>query len=432
MRVGTGTAAAHLSYCTNVHAGRSWPEAFAALAEHVPRVRDAVLDGGRAPAWGAPAFGLGLRLSHEHLVALEAPGALERFRGWLDAESLYAFTVNGFPYGAFHGTAVKEAVYRPDWTTPERLDYTRRLATLLARLDPPEGRATISTLPGTFAAWARADTDERIARGLADAAVHCARLERETGTRVGIAIEPEPMCRFETVGELRAFFAGPLRARATLERVARALGTTRTGADGALRRHLGVCHDACHSAVEFEAPAEALAGYAADGIEVMKLQLSSALRLERADGAALEHLARFDEPVYLHQTVAREPSGRLRRHADLGEAFAARRSADEEWRVHFHVPVFLESMERFGTTQGALVELLALQRAHGVSPHLEIETYTWDVLPAPYRDAPVHEAIARELLWTRDRLEGGASGATGSAADGTGDAGPHGTGRRAA
>ena len=405
MRVGTGGAAAHLSYCTNVHAGTTWPEAFAALAGHVPRVRDATLD---APA----PFGLGLRLSHEHLVALEAPGELDRFRDWLGEESLYAFTVNGFPYGAFHGVAVKANVYRPDWTTPERLDYTRRLATLLAGLDPADGRATISTLPGTYAAWARAGTEEAIARGLVDAAVHCARLERNTGTRVGIAIEPEPDCLFETVHGLAAFFDGPLRANAALERAARALGTTRSGAEQALARHLGACHDACHSAVEFEAPEAALEVYAAAGIEVMKLQLSSALKLARADDAALAHLARFDEPVYLHQTVVREPCGRLRRHADLPEALGARASEDEQWRVHFHVPVFLESMERFGTTRAELAELLDLQRERGVSTHLEVETYTWDVLPAPYRDVPMHEAIARELRWVRERLEPPAHGRT--------------------
>ena len=412
MRVGSGPGAAHLSYCTNVHAGASWPEAFAALAEHVPKVRDATL-GAASPT---PPFGLGLRLSHAHLEALEHGPAFDAFRAWLADEGLYVFTVNGFPYGAFHGAAVKEDVYRPDWTTPERLDYTCRLATLLARLDPPDGSATISTLPGTFAAWADgADgVADAVLTGLVDAAVHCARLERDAGVRIGIAIEPEPMCLFETVEELCAFFAGPLRSDAALGRAARALGTTRAGAGEALRRHLGVCHDACHSAVEFESPHAALDAYAAHGIELMKLQLSSALRLERVDDAAIAHLARFDEPVYLHQTVARRADGTLRRHADLPAALAARsaRTArgdagvdDEEWRVHFHVPVFLDALTHFGTTQGALAELLALQRERGVCAHLEVETYTWDVLPARYRDVPLHEAVARELRWVRERVE---------------------------
>ena len=420
MRLADGT---HLSYCTNVHAGRTWDEAFAALRANVPRVRDAVAPepGSRPDARPSP-FGLGLRLSHAHLVALESPDALARFTAWLADEGLYVFTINGFPYGEFHGTPVKSDVYRPDWTEPERLDYTARLATLAAKLSPPDGRVTISTLPGTFAAWADG-ASPAIARNLLDAVAHCVRVKRETGVSVGLAIEPEPCCLLETVDQVVAFFGRHLHSTGAVERVANATGSSTRVARAAIDEHLGACHDVCHSAVEFESPLEAIERLVAGGVPIMKLQLSSALRLERTDAASLAELERFDEPVYLHQVVARGADGELTRYADLPEAMAARarrhddgvddeavdEAVDEEWRVHFHVPVFLDAAERFGTTRFVLEALLDAQRERTIAPHLEIETYTWDVLPARYRDVPLAAGIAREIDWVRERLRGDAA-----------------------
>ncbi len=403
----------HLSYCTNVHAGATWEEAFAALALHVPAVRDALgpEPGERPPPYDAPRpFGLGLRLSHAHLVALENEAAFERFVTWLADERLYVFTINGFPYGEFHGTSVKSEVYRPDWTEPERLDYTRRLATLAARLGPPDGRMTISTLPGTFAAWGEGAAPV-IAANLLDAVAHCVQVKRDSGVSVGIAIEPEPCCLFETVEQLVDFFAARLHSSEAVARVADATGSSTRAARAAIDEHLGACHDVCHSAVEFEDPLEAIARLRAGGVPIMKLQLSSALRLALADDTALAELRRFDEPVYLHQVVARASDGALSRHADLPDAIAARAAraadaGDEEWRVHFHVPVFLESMQHFGTTRFVLEAVLEEQRVRSIAPHLEVETYTWDVLPARYRDVAISTAIARELDWVRDRLRG--------------------------
>ena len=421
MRLGGGT---HLSYCTNVHAGASWDDAFAALSAHAPRARDAVT---RRDA-SAP-FGLGLRLSHEHLAALEKAATLASFRDWLDAEGLYVFTLNGFPYGDFHGRPVKEAVYRPDWTEEPRLDYTRRLATLGARLAPPDSRLTLSTVPGAFRARGLGAETE-IAGNLLAAAAHCARLANETGVSVGLALEPEPGCLLETVDELVAFFAAHLHGEAALARFAAEAGLRGDAVEarGRLDAHLGACHDACHSAVEFESPLGALERLRAGGVPLLKLQLSSALSLDPSDGDALDHLARFDEPVYLHQVVAREASGTLRRHVDIAEAFAARRADDVEWRVHFHVPVFLEAMARFATTRDALAAVLDAQRADALCPHLEVETYTWDVLPACYKGVPLHAAIARELDWTLERLGvpvgGAGGGAAGGATGTTGATGP--------
>ena len=425
---------AHLSYCTNVHPGEDWDAHFAELRRHVPGVRYALAAG--RPNHADEPFGLGLRLSARALDTLETADAFARFRRWLDEERCYVFTVNGFPYGPFHGTAVKENVYRPDWSELARLDYTCRLATLLARLDPPDGFGSISTLPGTFAAWNDPAREAAIADNLLRAVAHCVALERRTGTRIALAIEPEPCCLLETAEETARFFETRLLSTPAVQRLATLADLSAPEARRAIRRHVGVCHDVCHSAVEFECSDDALGRYAGAGIEVVKLQLSSALRIEDVNESALRQLARFDEPVYLHQVVERRGE-ELIRHTDLGAAMDAARHRLErrstldaslvvprtalahgngrpalppiseparEWRVHFHVPVFLERAGAFSTTRDTLERVLTRQRETGIARHLEVETYTWDVLPAELRDVEPAVAIARELDWVRERL----------------------------
>jgi len=397
MRLHDGT---HLGYCTNVHAGESWSEAFAALRKHVPAVRAAMSGDARQRP-----FGLGLRLSNESVVELERPGGLDAFLAWLADTDCYVFTINGFPYGAFHGTPVKADVYRPDWTDPRRLAYTCRLASLATRLAAPGERITISTLPGTYKPWGRG-TQSAIAAHLLDCAAHCIGLLQRTGVDVGIALEPEPCCLLETAEEVRDFFRDWLQGDAASARVARRAGVSVADAAAGIRHHLGVCHDVCHSAVEFEPPLAAVERYAQAGIAVMKLQLSSALRLAPADAAARRALSAFDEPVYLHQVVARTTDGALHRYSDIDLAMSAGLALDSEWRVHFHVPVFLAAMAEFGTTRSVLGELLDAQARAPIAPHLEVETYTWDVLPEAVRKVPIATAIARELDWVRNRLAG--------------------------
>ncbi len=392
--------ATHLSYCTNIHAGNSWDEAFTTLRENVPVVRDACT----SHVTGEP-FGVGLRLSRQHVDALQEAPRLEAFLSWLTAENLYVFTINGFPYGAFHGKTVKADVYRPDWTQPERLAYTCDLVSLAARLSAPGQHISISTLPGTYKSWA-SGAEPAIAEHLLECVAHCMQVEQDTGVHVAIAIEPEPCCMLETADEVVDFFSRCLQSDAALRQLASsARSSSVSEARAGLSRHLGVCHDVCHSAVEFEPALLAVDHYAAAGIPVFKIQLSSALKLAPADADARAALAAFDEPVYLHQVVRRNSRDELQRYTDITEALKADADLEAEWRVHFHVPVFLDVMEEFGTTQSILAELLDRQASQPVSPHLEIETYTWDVLPEAYRGIPVTEAIARELDWVHARLE---------------------------
>jgi hypothetical protein len=385
----------HLTYCTNIHAGETWPDLVGALRRNVPAIR-------RKVAEGQP-FGLGLRLGAEAAEALRHEAAFEELRSFLETEDAYVFTINGFPYGNFHGRRVKEDVYAPDWSRPERVAYTEALADLLARLLPPGMRGSISTVPGTFGAWAPGRI-EAIVQNLVGHAAYLDGVRATTGAEIALALEPEPCCLLETVEEAARFFERELYGDASVRQMAELRGLSRGAAADALHRHLGLCYDVCHAAVEFEDPLGGLDRLAGAGVPIAKLQLSSALKVDRLTGEAAGRLRPFDEGVYLHQVVARR-NGETVRYLDLGPAFAdLDRTLGGEWRVHFHVPVFLAEMEHFSTTQDFLRDILAIHRRRPISDHLEVETYTWDVLPAQYRDTPVADAIARELDWVKGRL----------------------------
>lgn len=385
----------HLTYCSNIHAGETWPEVLAGLRKHLPAIKAAV-----SP--DAP-FGLGLRLSAAAAEALGEAAAREELQALLAAGPYYLFTINGFPYGTFHGESVKEGAYRPDWSEAARLDYSNRLADLMAGLLPEGLSGSISTVPGTFKPWA-AERIEAIAQNLIRHAAHLVALEAGTGRHIVLALEPEPCCLLETIDETLDFFTTHLFSSQATERLAVLSGLSKPAAERALRRHLGVCYDVCHAAVEFEDPKESIARLQGAGIAIAKVQLSAALKIARIGPESAAQLAPFVEPVYLHQTVARGAQG-LTRYLDLPEALARiDQSQGEEWRIHYHVPIFLEALQDFDTTQDFLREILALHRAQPFTAQLEVETYTWDVLPARYRQVELSAAIARELDWVKDQL----------------------------
>lgn len=398
MNLGGGV---HLTYCSNIHPGESWAEVRANIDRHVLAVRDRL-----RPAGG---FGLGLRLSARAAAELSEPAALAEFQACLARERLYVFTINGFPYGTFHGQRVKEEVYLPDWRDPERLRYTNQLADLMAALLPadPALEGSVSTVPGAYKPALGGEAEVALmAEHLIRHAAHLVALAQRSGRHVALALEPEPHCFLETVTEVVDFFGRHLHSPAAARRLAALAGLDEAAAAQALRRHLGVCLDLCHAAVEFEDAAAAVRRLAEAGIAVPKIQVSAGLRLPALDADALQALHHFDDPVYLHQVVQRSPAG-LHRFADLPAAFAslpAEGAPDREWRVHFHVPIFLDRLPPFASTQPFVKEVLALQRRQPVSAHLEVETYTWGVLPEAFRSGSIDEAIARELQWVRAEL----------------------------
>ncbi len=386
----------HLTYCTNIHRGESWAETFAALRTHTRALRQRI-----AP--DAP-FGIGLRLSARAAAELTDARLRDEFRRWLDANRMYVFTLNGFPYGPFHGAPVKTSVYRPDWTSPERLAYTQRLFEWLAEWLPPGLEGSVSTLPGSFKTFQLDPTAHaRIRTHLWQCVEFIAGLSERTGRRLWLALEPEPLCLLETTAETVAFFQSLREAHPD---------------DPRLNEHLRVCYDTCHFAVEFESPAEALRTFANHGIRPGKIQLSNALRL-RPDPEARAAVRRFADPVYLHQVVVRRADGRLVRYADLPDALASEPPEDSqsltyassdsptapEWRVHFHVPLHHPPQTLFGNTAADLETLFdVLQADPTLCPHLEIETYTWEVLPPELKAPDVVEQLAAEYQWVLARL----------------------------
>lgn len=385
----------HLSYCTNIHAGEEWSDIMASLRQCVPAIKQSV-----SPDHS---FGIGLRLGAAAADAMMVEANFVELENFLAEFDCYVFTINGFPYGAFHGQPVKENAYAPDWLTQERLDYTNRLADILDRLLGDRTYGTISTVPGSFKPWMQGQEAE-IAQGLIDHVAHLVKLQQRTGKTLALALEPEPFCLLETIEETVSFFSDYLFCDSAVARLSGSTGLSSTDALAALQRHLGVCYDVCHAAVEFEDPAQSIQSLQDAGITISKIQLSSAMRIASVSGATPALLERFIEPVYLHQVVEKSAEG-LNRYVDLPDALEnAPLEAGNEWRIHFHVPVFLDKMQDFDTTQSFLREILALHKKDPISTHLEVETYTWDVLPDDYRNVDVSSAIAREINWVKERL----------------------------
>jgi len=384
---------AHLTYCSNIHPGESWSEVADALAVHIPRIRDELGFEG--------AFGLGLRLSAVAASALRNRQTLESFRAWLQANDAYVFTLNGFPYGPFHGTPVKEEVYRPDWSTPQRVEYTLELIDTLAELVPKETSGSISTVPGSFRFDPAASDPSSLRPGLVTAALRCWHWRETAGLDLCIGLEPEPMCMLETTEEAIKFLEDTVFSAAGRELFAERSGCTPSAAEGALRRHLGVCFDTCHAAVEFEEPAAGARQLQAAGVRIAKVQVTAGLELAAPTAAGIEQLETFAEDTYLHQVVVKTDKG-LVRILDLPEALDRWRQgqiAEGPWRVHLHVPVFSRLEAPLTATTDFIAS--ALPELRNACAHFEVETYTWSVLPPALRELSRSASIARELEWTR-------------------------------
>lgn len=385
----------HLTYCMNIHPTQTFDEVQNSINGPVAEVKASVSPNS--------AFAIGLRFSGEAMEEFEDPTKRIALKAALDGGDFHGITVNAFPYGRFHGTRVKEEVYQPDWRSEERVRYTNAVADLMVEVAPKGEFVSLSTVPGTFkplSAGAEAEMAENYLRSVA----HLVALRERTGVTVGLAIEPEPACFLETIAETVSYFRDYLFSDGAAARVAELTGQSVEQAAEALPRHLGLCYDVCHAAVEYEDPAGSIAALREAGIPVHKLQLSAALRVAQMGPEQRAALAAFDEPTYLHQVIRRTSTG-MKSTTDLPEALALGDATDgEEWRVHFHVPVFIDDLGAFSSTRDFLQEILALHRENPISPHLEIETYTWDVLPSDVRGATVDQDIAREMRWVLDQL----------------------------
>lgn len=395
-----------LGYCTNVHAGSNLAETRANLQKHALRVKQ--LYSPDEP------MGIGLWLSAASARELVQTRQVESFAGWLRDAGLLPYTFNGFPYGDFHQHVVKHRVYEPTWWEPERLAYTLQLIDILHALLPAGEEGSISTLP---IAWGHPCPDREqnqlAALQLKQVAHYLHDLHARTGRLIYLCIEPEPGCVFSLADDAIHFFEWQLFKDENEE---------------IIRRHIRLCHDVCHAAVMFEDQTDVLHRYSAAGIEVGKIQISAALRmnlnpLERPTAATIqEHLSQlagFNEPRYLHQTSVRriEDTGFEEQvfYEDLHVAMAGERKLLEEnfkagrqlgeWRIHFHVPIYQQELGLLASTQEQIAECLAAAQDYTTCRHFEVETYAWTVLPSELRPTELAIGIAEELKWFRNLWE---------------------------
>lgn len=395
-----GYSDVHLAYCLNVHPAQTIEQMEQAVFGDAIDVFRRL---GRRATVGHP-HGVGMWFARPVCDVLLDPARRLELRDRLRESGLYVFTLNGFPFGTFHGESVKESVYRPDWSDPERARYTTDLATVLADLLDTEKSGSISTVPVTYGDWADERTVLAAVAQLTGVAVFLGDLEADTGKQVSLALEPEPDCCFESgAGAVRFFEERLLPHGAELLRRDRGLSTE--SAEELLRRHLGICLDTVHSAVVDEDPVEALSLCSSAGVGVFKIQLGAALWFRGDGDAARVALEPFADSVYLHQT--RCVSGRsTERFRDLPEALAALDDSTSEIWVHYHTP--LAWMGRELGSAGAecrgvvTPELLSHAIACGTE-HFEVEVYTLDVLPGA--DETTHELLAGELAWVLEQLE---------------------------
>ena len=401
MRVGPDDKL-HLTYCTNIHPGERWTEVASTLKQQLPDLKAQL-----SP--DAP-FGVGLRLSNQAAETLLESDRLSRFRDWLQSEALYVFTLNGFPYGSFHGERVKDNVYAPDWRSDERVAYTRRLARILASLVPEGLTGSISTSPLSYKPWLDTEAREAAFRTgshhLAKVTETLAEIEAETGTHLHVDLEPEPDCLIENTEESVAFFQEWLWPVGGA-RLADQLNVSQDEAVSLLRRHVQLCYDTCHFAVEYEEPEPVFERFFAADIPVGKIQLSAALRTRLPDDRSTlaNRLRPFAEDTYLHQVVERQSDESLNRYRDLPDALPHLAQTDaEEWRIHYHVPIYTNAYEGLHSTRGDIARTLTLLSEDPFCPHLEIETYTWDVLPSGLKD-DLPTSLQREYEWILSNLD---------------------------
>jgi hypothetical protein len=374
----------HLAYCTNIHRGEDWVQTFDSLQRYTMAVRDRVCPG--------KPYAIGLRLSEQAARELAAPGTLKSFQQWLEEKNCYVFTINGFPYGKFHGTRVKEQVYAPDWTTRERLDFTNLLFDILSQLVPSGVEGSVSTVPCSYKEFIQSAEQVKAMRDNVWSCVeHIARLSEKTGRMLHLGLEPEPLCFLETSTET-VNFINQVRAEHPN--------------DARLGKHLGVNYDTCHLAVEFEEPRDVVRRFLENEIKISKIHLSSALKV-RSTAETRTALAAFADDIYFHQVIERGNDGALKRYRDLDVALAQNASATEakDWRIHFHIPLHSQPTPIFDNTADHLLGLLdILKEQPNLCAHLEMETYTWEVMPGEMKKRDVVDQLVSEYDWTLKAL----------------------------
>lgn len=399
------TQSSHLTYCTNIHSGENWKDHFNEIKKYFPGIKKELSPDNP--------MGIGLRLSNVASIELIEEKNLDVFRQWLHEKNAYVFTMNGFPYGSFHNTRVKDQVHAPDWTTNERVEYTIRLFQILKDLLPSETEGGISTSPLSYKHWFKTDDALINAMKLSTNNIvlvveNLIEIHQSTGKILHLDIEPEPDGMLETGQEFIQWFKNDLLTDGA-KKIAAKFNVSISKAQELLREHVHLCYDVCHFAIGFEPHEEIIRKVLKSGIKIGKLQISAALKGAMNKDILLrqnikESFSKYNEPTYLHQVVAKKNNGELLRYPDLTEALSDYDNPEvNEWRAHFHVPIFEEDFGALQSTQKDIEEVLQLQKDINFTRHLEVETYTWEVLHGLLK-LPLQESVIREMQWVVPHL----------------------------
>lgn len=391
----------HITYCTNIHPGEDWETTFLNIKKYIPEIQKEVS--------GNASFGIGLRLSNNASEELDKEDYLSNFKKWLSDNNCYVFTMNGFPYGNFHNTVVKDQVHAPDWTTNERLIYTKRLFAQLESLLPNGVSGGISTSPISYKHWFH--SEEAISTALKKGAEQLAEIveqlytiEKTSSNFLHLDIEPEPDGLIENTKEFIDFYLNYLLPIG-ITVLSPKLNLDASEIETIIKKYITLCYDVCHFSLAYEHPEDTFKALEKEGIKVGKIQVSAALKILFGKGreeAIWKSLERFDEPTYLHQ-VTEKVNGNVLVYNDLPLVLKVKKQ-HKELRAHFHVPIFLEKFDDLYSTQDQILNTLEYLKNHNISDHLEVETYTWDVLPDTLK-VDITQSIARELNWLKDKLE---------------------------
>lgn len=384
----------HISYCTNIHAGESFDEVFESLKINLLPIKIAVCN--------SEPFGIGLRLSNRTVNELFENDNLLRFKTWLEQYNIYVFTGNAFPFGDFHHTKVKENVHTPDWLSDERVKYTCNFAKIMAQLPNIGNEQGISTSPLSYKYWHISDEEkvkafEISAKNLIKTARYLSEQEQITGKYIHLDIEPEPDGLLENSTEFITFYTTYLLQEAKNQGCETEL----------VKRYITICYDVCHFAVMFENHENAIFNLQKHGIKIGKFQISSALKVVFNDYSkhqTLKHLSKFVESTYLHQVVEHTKNGNFIHHKDLNLAIKAFTNESVEWRIHFHVPIYAEIFSEIASTRNDIETIIKLNHKLNLSTQLEIETYTWDILPGVEK-LPLVESIIKEIDWLKNQMQ---------------------------
>jgi sugar phosphate isomerase/epimerase len=394
-----GNGLGHLTYSTLVHPADNWEQLWNSLNAYLPKVKERF-----APT---RSFGVCVRLAAKTAETLaNSPAERDRLKKFLGDNDMYIYTANAFVYGHFKGDKVKEQVYEPDWRGEERTQYTINVADVLAEVCPRGIAPSIQSAPLGFKPRVTgSDVVAAYTDHVLRVVAHLIALEAKTGSTVQLALEPEPFCFLETTDETIAYFRDHLYSGAAVEKLAKLARVPIAEANAALRRHLGIVYDICHQAVEYEDIPASLQKLIDAGVPIFKLQEAAALHMPEVTKDVVSTLKRYAKTIYLTQTLEKR-DGKTTRFLNVDDAIAAfeKDPGPREWRTHIHVPVFLDDLGQFRTTGFAIADALRFHKQKPVSHHLEVETYTWDMLPDSLKSNDIVDYICRELDWVRGQL----------------------------